>query len=127
MSLPAVLERLAAIEAVALAAYAKHGLPTRPGHYRKGPRARSWTWLGADLSPEDRWAEVLARPPERGWRHAALADVGAMDGRPGPRRASEQLKSVARLRDRLTSGHPLTPDDLQDALDLTRASRRSRA
>jgi hypothetical protein len=127
MSLPAVLKRLAAIEAAALAAYAKHGLPTRPGHYRKGPRAKSWTWLGADLSPEERWAEVLARPPERGWRHAALADVGAMDGRPGPRRASEQLKTVARLRDRLTSGHPLTPDDLLDALDLTRASPRSRA
>ncbi|HEV7226834.1 hypothetical protein [Brevundimonas sp.] len=127
MSLSATLDRLTAIEAAALSTYVKHGLPTRPGHYRKGPRAKSWTWLGADLTPEDRWAEVLARPPERGWRHAALADLGVLDGRPGPRRASERLKTVARLRDRLISGHPLTPDDLLDALDLTRASSPSRA
>lgn len=127
MSLPAVLDRLAAIEAGALAVYARHGLPTRPGHYRKGPRAKSWTWLAADLSPGDRWAEVLARPPERGWRHAALADLGALDGRPGPRRASERLKAVARLRDRLTAGEPLTPGDLLDALELVRAPSRSRA
>ena len=127
MSLSAVLDRLAAIEAGALAAYAKHGLPTRPGHYRKGPRAKAWTLLAADLSPEARWAEVLARPPEKGWRHAALADLGAMDGRPGPRRASEQLKTVARLRERLTAGEPLSPDDLLAALELARGSSRSRA
>ena len=127
MSLAAVLHRLAVIEAAALAVYAKHGLPTRPVHYRKGPRARSWALIAADLSPEARWAEVLARPPDKGWRHAALTDLGAMDARPGPRRASERLKAVARLRARLTAGEPLTPDDLLDALELTRGPSRSRA
>lgn len=118
MSLAAVLDRLEAIEAGALADYAAHGLPTRRGHYRKGPRAKSWTWLAADLSPEARWAEVLARPPEKGWRHAALADLGAIDGRGAARLASDRLKAVARLRARLASGDPLTPDDLLDALSL---------
>lgn len=127
MGLSAVLDRLTAIEAGALGVYAKHGLPTRPGHYRKGPRARTWSLLAVDLSPEDRWAEILARPPEKGWRHAALADLGGIDGRPGARRASETLKTVARLRARLTSGEALTPDDLLDALDLPTASPRSRA
>ncbi|HEV2083424.1 MAG TPA: hypothetical protein VGR32_13360 [Brevundimonas sp.] len=127
MSLSAVLVRLAAIEAEALSAYARHGLPTRPGHYRKGPRAKAWSLLAADLSPEARWAEVLARPPEKGWRHATLADLGAMDGRPGPRRASATLKTLARLRARLSSGEPLTPEDLLAALELTRGPSRSRA
>lgn len=127
MSLSAVLDRLADIEAAALRVHAKHGLPTRPGHYRKGPRAKTWSLLAVDLPPEDRWAEVLARPPEKGWRHAALADLGALDGRAGPRRASETLKVVARLRARLTAGEALTPDDLLDALDLPTASSRSRA
>ena len=118
MSLDAVLARLDAIEAAALAVYAHHGLPTRPGHWRRGPRAKGWTFLGARLTPEDRWAEILARPPEKGWKHAALADLGALDGRPGPRRASERLNAVARLRARLASGEPLTLDDLLDALTL---------
>lgn len=118
MSLDAVLARLDAIEAAALAVHADHGLPTRPGHYRKSARARRWTFLAAALSPQERWAEILARPPETGWKHAALADVGALDGRPGPRRASERLNAVARLRARLASGAPLTPDDLLDALSL---------
>ena len=118
MSRDAVLARLAELEAGALRVYAAHDLPTRPGHYRRGPRAGRWTWLGTDLPPEARWAEVLARPPEKGWRHAALADLGARDGRPGAVAASETLKAVGRLRARLTSGEPLTPEDLLDALTL---------
>jgi threonine dehydrogenase-like Zn-dependent dehydrogenase len=47
-----VLARLSEREAGALRIYAAHDLPTRPGHYRRGPRAGRWTWLGADLSPE---------------------------------------------------------------------------
>ncbi|MBU2116275.1 MAG: hypothetical protein KJ954_01625 [Alphaproteobacteria bacterium] len=127
MGLSAVLDRLTAIEAGALGVYAKHGLPTRPGHYRKGPRAKTWSLLAVDLPPEDRWAAVLARPPEKGWRHAALADLGTLDGRVGPRRASETLRTVARLRVRLTAGEALPPEDLLDALDLATASSRSRA
>ena len=118
MSRDAVLARLAELEAGALRGYAAHDLPTRPGPYRRGPRAGRWTWLGADLSPEARWAEILVRPPEKGWRHAALADLGARDGRPGAGAASETLKVVGRLRARLTSGEPLTPEDLLDALNL---------
>lgn len=119
MSVQAVLDRLAAIEAEALAVYAAHGLPIRSGHYRRGPRAGSWAYLAATLSPEERWAQVLARPPEKGWRHAALADLGQMDGRPGPRLASQTLKTAARLRARLSSGDTLTPEDLFDALTIS--------
>lgn len=126
MSLDAVLARLSVLEAGALAVYAAHDLPTGAGHYRRGPRAQRWTWLGADLSPEARWAEILARPPEKGWRHAALADLGARDGRPGPLAASATLNAVGRLRARLIAGDPLTPEDLLAALDLPAPAGRGR-
>ena len=133
MGVQAVLDRLAQIEAAALAVYAAHGLPTRPGHYRKGPRARWWTFLAERLSPEDRWAEVLARPPEKGWRHAALVDLGRIDGRTEPAAASDALTRIGRLRAHVTAGEPLALEDLLDALSLpspgpvTRARGRSRS
>ena len=66
------------------------GLPTQPGHYRKGPRARGWTFLGTDIEPEARWAMVLERPPEKGWRHGALEAIGGHDRSPAVQAASRR-------------------------------------
>lgn len=95
-------ETLAAIEAEALAVYARHGLPTRPGHYRRGPRARRWTWLGETLAPEARWTLALAHPPGRGWRFGALEAVGAGDARPEVAEAAQRLADCRRVREGLS-------------------------
>lgn len=105
------------VEATALSVYAEHGLPTRRGHYRKGPRAKRWRWIAERVSPEDRFAMVLARPPEKGWRHGALEDIGALE-RGGPRlvEAARLLAGVALLRRRLREGAMF--EDLAAALAL---------
>ena len=105
------------IEATALAVYAEHGLPTRRGHYRKGPRAARWTWVAERLSPQDRFALVLARPPEKGWRHGSLEDIGAQEvDQPRLVEAARLLAGVARLRARLREG--AMSEDLAAALTL---------
>ncbi len=88
------------IEADALALYRDHGLPVRPGHYRRGPRSGRWTHLAADLDAEARWTLALDKPPERGWRYARLEDLGRIDGRPGPAEAARLLAGCAALRAR---------------------------
>ncbi len=87
----ATLPALAEVEATALKVYADHGLPTRPGHYQRAPGAAEWTWLGEDVAAQLRWAMVLERPPEHGWRYATLDDIGNFPG------ASAELKAAARL------------------------------
>lgn len=93
------------IEAAALAVYAEHGLPTRRGHYRKGPRATRWSWVADQLSPEERFALVLARPPEKGWRHGSLEDIGAHEAdRPRLVEAARLLAGLTAIRRRLREG-----------------------
>lgn len=105
------------IEATALAVYAEHGLPTRRGHYRKGPRAARWNWVAERLSPEERFAMVLSRPPEKGWRHGSLEDIGAQEtGRPLLMDAARLLAGVAALRRRLREG--AMGEDIAAALTL---------
>jgi hypothetical protein len=109
--------RLDRIEATALAVYAEHGLPTRRGHYRKGPRAARWSWVAERLSAEERFALVLARPPEKGWRHGALEDIGAHETRkPRLVEAARLLAGVAALRRRLREG--AVAEDVAAALTL---------
>lgn len=113
------------IEATALAVYAEHGLPTRRGHYRKGPRAAHWRWVAEHLSPEERFDRVLAQPPEKGWRHGVLEDLGAQEAaRPRLIEASRLLKGTAALRRRLADG--AMADDLAVALALGSRWRRLR-
>lgn len=90
-------ELLDGIERTALEVYGRHGLPTAPGHYRRGQRARSWSFLGEHLTPEARWALLMERPPEKGWRYGTLADIGR-SGPPEVRAASALLAGCARLR-----------------------------
>ena len=109
--------QLSRIEATALAVYAEHGLPTRRGHYRKGPRAGRWSWVAERLSPEERFALVLARPPEKGWRHGSLEDIGAQEtGKPRLIEAARLLAGVTALRRRLREG--AMGDDIVAALSL---------
>lgn len=89
---------LAQIEALALDIYREHGLPVRRGHYRRGPRAAHWTFLGEHLEPEARWALVLERPPERGWRYGVLEELGLHGGQRGAAIAAGLLGDCARLR-----------------------------
>lgn len=114
----ALADRLTAIEAAALATYAAHGLPTAPGHYRKGPRARGWTFLGADIAPEARWAMVLERPPEKGWRHGALEAIGARDRNPAVQAASRALTACRALRGQLATGESVAADDVAALLEV---------
>ena len=117
----ALSDRLAAIEAAALVTYAAHGLPTVPGHYRKGPRAKAWTFLGADIEPEARWAMVLERPPESGWRHGALEALGARDRSPAVQAASRALSACRALRDQLATGESVSADDVAALLEVAEA------
>jgi len=122
--------RLDAIEAAALAVYAAHGLPAAPGHYRKGPRAKGWTFLGADIPPEERWAMVLARPPEKGWRHGTLEAIGSRDRAPAVQAASRALAACRGLRVQLSAGETVSADDVAALLEvaemMTKPAGRSR-
>ena len=106
-------ELLLRIEQAALEVYASHGLPTSQGHYRRGRRARSWTFLGDHLTPEDRWALLIEHPPEQGWRYGLLADIGKTGG-PDVRAASALLSECAGLRNGLSAP---VGDNLADLLD----------
>lgn len=123
----ALTDRLNAIEAAALATYAAHGLPTTPGHYRKGPRAKGWTFLGTDIEPEARWEMVLEHPPETGWRHGALEALGSRDRNPAVQGASRALTACRALRDQLSSGESVATDDVAALLEVAEAMRKPSA
>lgn len=123
----ALSDRLTAIETAALATYAAHGLPTAPGHYRKGPRAKGWTFLGADIEPEARWAMVLERPPEKGWRHGALESLGGRDRSAAVQAASRALNACRALRDQLSSGQTVSADDVAALLEVAEALGKPRS
>jgi hypothetical protein len=109
------------IEAGALDVYARAGLPTAPGHYRKSPDGDAWTFIAAALSPEARFALTLEHPPERGWRFARLQDLGAKSERPDLQAASRLLNDIADLR--TARRGVLTEDHLIVAMELGGAWR----
>lgn len=117
---PAPLPVIAEIEADALGVYAAEGLPTRHGHYRRGPDDAEWTWLAEDLPAETRWDMVLERPLEQGWRYATLEDIGRFPGAPAELIAAAKLLAVCRhLKDRLAGREPGEPGgDIQAAIRL---------
>lgn len=117
---PATLPAIAEVEASALQVYADHGLPTQHGHYQRAPGAPEWTWLAEELPAELRWAMVLERPPEQGWRYATLEDIGRFPGASGELLAAANLLAECRhLKDRLTGREPGEPgDDIQTAIRL---------
>lgn len=86
----------------ALAVYEHHGLPTKPGHYIRSPGDGKWRPIPKAETPEARFAAVLRRPPDEGWRYAALADLGrkTYPDRPDVRLASDILEIVHGWRSR---------------------------
>lgn len=116
----ASLPTMAAVEADALKIYADHGLPTLPGHYRRGPGAQVWDFLGDDVDIERRWDMILERPTETGWRYATLEDIGRFDGAPAELRAAAALLSACRhLKDRMLGREAGDPgDDVERAIRL---------
>lgn len=117
----ALSSALEEIEAAALEVYAVAGLPTRPGHYRRGPRAANWSFLAADLKPEERFALTLNHPSEKGWRFARLQDLGARSEREDLRAASRLLNEIAEMR--AAQRGVLTRDHLLTAMELGGAWR----
>jgi hypothetical protein len=111
---------LADIERLALEVYGEHGLPTRRGHYRRGPRAARWAFVSERLSPSERFAMVLERPPERGWRFGTLEDLGAHEAtQPELVQAARLLKGCGRIRLGLRGVGDLSPADaLAEAVRL---------
>lgn len=109
------------VEVGALEVYARAGLPTTPGHYRRSPGTADWTFVAARLSPEDRFALTLDHPPEAGWRFARLQDLGARSDRAELKAASRLLNDIADLR---AARHGiLTQDHLLLAMELGGAWR----
>lgn len=111
---------LSDIEATALAIYEAHDAPTRPGQYVRSPKTRRWRFLADHLSAEERWALVVANPPEDGWRYGALEDIGADPTEPPDlRAASALLRGCRRLRTSLRDRTILTQaEDIEAALRL---------
>ena len=117
---PATLPIIAEIEASAMEVYAAHGLPTQPGHYQRAPGGDQWIWLAEALPANLRWALVLERPPEHGWRYATLEDIGRFPGASGELLAAANLLAECRhLKDRLAGREPGEPgEDIQAAIRL---------
>jgi len=108
------------IEQGALDVYAAAGLPTRPGHYRRGPRASGWTFVAARLDPSERFGLIEQHPPEKGWRFARLQDLGARSSRDDLRAASRLLNEIDEIRN---ARGPLTREHLLMAMELGGAWR----
>ena len=115
-----VLPAIAEIEATALEVYAAYGLPVRHGHYQRAPEASEWVWLAEELPADLRFAMVLERPLEDGWRYATLEDLGRYPGAPNELAAAAGLLGGCRhLKDRLLGREPGDPGgDIQSAIRM---------
>lgn len=116
----AILPIMTKVEKLALQVYGDHHLPTEPGHYRRGPGADGWVYLGEHIDAEMRWAMVLHHPPEDGWRYATLEDIGRFPGAPAELLAAANLLSTCRhLKSRLLGKEPGNAgDDIDTAIRL---------
>lgn len=99
-------------EQSALAIYEIHGLPIFLGHYAEESNG-SWTFLGARLSPSERWDQVHFSTTEGRRRFSALENIGAITpGGTDLAQASELLVACAGLRGFLREG-PVTESQLE--------------
>ncbi|WGM29879.1 hypothetical protein [Brevundimonas sp. NIBR11] len=116
----AVLPIMAKVEKLALQVYAEYGLPTQPGHYRRGPSTDGWVFLGEHIDAGMRWSMLLSNPPEQGWRYATLEDIGRFSGAPAELQAASNLLATCRhLKQRLLGREPGEPgDDIETAIRL---------
>lgn len=125
----ALVQLLDSIEATALHVYARAGLPTRAGHYRRGPGHDGWTHLAEVLTPQARFDLVLSHPVEQGWRHAPREELGRLAEPPSEAlvEASGLLTACRDLRARLRNhgaGGAGWAADVQSAVRLGVAWRR---
>lgn len=89
--------RLTVLRDRALAVYRVHGLPTRPGFYRRGPRARRWTRVADDLDAAARWELIRSHAPDSGWRYRERDRLGEAHETEEVREASRVLTACAQL------------------------------
>lgn len=115
---------LSEMEGAAYEVYALHGLPTRPGHYERPPRARRWRFIAEQLTPQERFERTLERPRESGWRFARLEDLGERSDKPDLAAASNLLSLARRLRE--ARDGPLIAEDLLTAMELGATWRANR-
>jgi hypothetical protein len=119
-----LLSLLQAIEKAAAEVYERHGLPRRPGHYRRSQDSDVWEPLGDALSPAEKWALINDTPEGGRWRYAAYEALGAQSDLPAVRQASALLAACQGLRQRLSQTAAITPQDLADSIRLGEAWRR---
>lgn len=119
-----LLSLLQTIEAAAGAVYGRHGLPQRPGHYRRPADGGAWELLGEALSPAEKWALIDASPEDRRWRYAAYEVLGARSAVPAVCQASALLAACQGLRQRLADRAVISAQDLADSIRLGEAWRR---
>ncbi|QBX37274.1 hypothetical protein E4M02_02320 [Brevundimonas sp. S30B] len=97
----AFADLLEEVERAALAVYARHGLPTAQGHYRRAPGAMDWAFIAETLTPEQKFALSADHPREAGWRFGSRDDLGAVHREtPELVQASGALAGCAWLRAR---------------------------
>ncbi len=118
---PGVTARLAALRASALAVYRTHGLPTKAGFYRKGPRAKRWTRLADDLDAAARWDLIRAHPPDNGWRYRERDRLGEAHEATEVREASRVLTACTRLETALEGAEGGLTELIDLALSLPAA------
>lgn len=106
---------LAGIEAAACEVYARHDLPSLPGHYARSPKAKGWRFLSETLTAEERWALVLAQKDGSLWRFGSLEDMGDHPDSPlEVRHAAEAMRACHSLRARLNEDDK---SDLEEILE----------
>ena len=119
-----LVELLAAIETTAGTVYGRHGLPQRPGHYRRRADGGAWEALGDTLSPAEKWALIEADADGGRWRYCAYEGLGAHSDIPAVRQASAILAACQGLRQRLADRATISAQDLADSIRLGEAWRR---
>jgi len=120
----ALSRALSEMEAAAHEVYALHGLPTRPGHYERPPRARRWRFIAEQLTPEERFQRAVDQPRQAGWRFGRLEDLGARSNKADLAAASDLLRLARRLRE--ARDGPLLAEDLLTAMELGATWRANR-
>ena len=94
-SVDEALIMLSEMERGALSVLTREGLPDVPGLYRRNGPGAPWSLLPKPATVEDRWQEILDRPPDAGFHYLKLSDVARAE-RPG----SADLQSAAAVLDR---------------------------
>lgn len=119
-----LISLLQTIEAAAAQVYGRHGLPQKPGHYRRPIDGGAWQLLGNALTPAEKWTLVGAGADGESWRYTTYEALGAHSDIAAVRQASALLAACQGLRQRLADSAVISPQDLADSIRLGEAWRR---